>query len=239
MVPPIPNPFALTWRDGIFLHWPFEPAQLSPHVPYPLDLATSDGTAWVGLLAFVATDVGLRGTPAARLAFPECNLRTYVERDGERAVYFFSIDVGSRFVATVAGAIGGAPCHLAAMDVNSTDGRIRFTSRRLDEAGGRHSSPSDRPASFDVTYRPTGDEFHAVRGSLAHWLTSPRRFYVTRNGRLLSGEVAHEPWLLQPASVKIRDRALVEAAGLPTPAGEPHALFCEALAMTATVHGVR
>ena len=234
MVPPVPNPFALTWHDGIFLHWPFEPAQLSHHVPYPLDLATSEGVAWVGLLPFVATDVGLRGTPAAtRLAFPECNLRTYVERDGERAVYFFSIDVDSRFVATLAGGIGGVPCHHAVTNLRESNGRVRYTSRRV----GRSSPVPDEPARLDVTYEPAGDAFHAENGSLAHWLTSPRRFYITRNGRLVSGAVAHDPWPLQPASVQLREQTLVEAAGLPSPVAEPHALYCEELAMTATISG--
>ena len=238
MGPRVPHVGRLTWRHGAFLHWPFEPSAIRQHVPYPLELDTYDGRGWVGVLPFVATGFGIRGTPSwARLTFPECNLRTYVTHDDERAVYFFSIDVANRMVASLVGGIARLPCYRARMNVIESDGRVRFSSRRVNGSAVRAPSRAVPDARLDVTYQPTGDVFRAAPGSLAHWLTSPRRFYAPRNGRLVSGAVAHEPWPLQPTTVDVHQQTVTDAVGLPPPTGEPHVLYCEKLRMTATVHG--
>jgi hypothetical protein len=61
-----------TWRRLTFLHWPFAPDLIRPHIPPGLQLDTFENAAWIGLVPFE-----IYGTPGLPY-FPETNLRTYV-----------------------------------------------------------------------------------------------------------------------------------------------------------------
>ncbi len=217
----------MTWRDGLFAHWPVDPDRLRPHVPEPLELDTYDGTAWVSVLPFVLARVGVRGSPAAfRLAFPELNVRTYVRYGDDAGLFFFDVEVGSAFVANVVGRTTRLPVYRARMHVAGTDGRVAFSSSRPD---------ADDLARFSATYRPDGPVSYAEPGSLEHWLTARRRFYAPRDGSVSTAEIAHAPWPLQPAAVTIHENTLFEANGLPGPEGEPIYQYCGELEMTGSI----
>ncbi|WP_408956794.1 YqjF family protein [Natrinema sp. 74] len=227
-----PHIASMTWRDGLFAHWPVEPDELRPHVPGRLRLETRDGRAWLSVLPFVLTNVGIRGTPSiTRLAFPELVVRTYVRYRDESGLLYFSIDVGSSLVATAVGRTTGLPVYDAAMRVSATEeNHVTFTSDRQGP-----STAGDRPARFAATYRPDGDAFTAEPGTLEYWLTARRRFYAPESKGILTGEIAHDPWPLQPAAVTIHENTLFEANGLPTPIGEPVFQYADELSMTGSI----
>ena len=228
----------MTWRDGLFAHWPVDPDALQPHVPRALTLETRAGSAWVGVLPFVLVNVGLRGTPSVtRLAFPELNVRTYVRYRGDPGLFFFSIDVGSPLIAAAVGRTTRLPVYHAHMRV-STDGEtVSFSSTRGQTgAGARPRFHVERtPARFSATYRPNGDVFRPEPGTLAHWLTERRRFYAAEHRGVLTGEIAHERWPLQPADVTIHDNSMLEAHELPEPMADPVAYYCSELSMTGSI----
>lgn len=222
----------MTWRDGLFVHWPVEPDELRPHVPGQLRLETRDGRAWLSVVPFVLTNVGLRGTPSiARLAFAELTVRTYVRYRGDPGLFFFSIDVGSSLVAAAVGRTTRLPVHHARMRVGATEeNHVAFKSER-EEA----ETASDTPARFAAAYQPNGEPFTADPNTLAYWLTARRRFYAATATGILTGEIAHDPWPLQPATVTIHENTMLEAEGLPTPVGEPIVHYADELSMTGSV----
>ena len=218
----------MTWRDGVFIHWPVDPDEIRPQIPDPLELDTRDGQAWVSVLPFVLARAGIRGTPGlTRLSFAELNVRTYVRYRGDRGLFFFSIDVDSSLVATAVKRLTRLPCHHAMMHVGGDDERVSFSSAR--------GSISDQPARFSATYRPTGAQFHAEPDSLAYWLTARHRLYASRGGGVLTAEIAHAPWPLRPTTVTITENTMLEANGLPAPIGEPVTHYCGELEMTGSI----
>ncbi len=221
----------MTWRDGLFVHWPVEPDRLRPHVPDRLTLETRDGRAWLSVLPFVLTNVGLRGTPSVtRLAFPEVDVRTYVRYRGDPGLYFFSIDVDSALVAATVGRTTRLPVHRARMRVGATeDNHVVFASERARREG------DGPPARFDATYRPDGEVFTPDPGTLAYWLAERRRFYASDSGGVLTGGIAHDPWPLQPAAATIHENTLFEAADLPPPTGDPVVHYADELSMTGSI----
>lgn len=224
--PTTPHLFSMTWRDGLYLHWPVDPDRLRPHVPAPLELETRDGDAWVSVLPFVLARAGLRGAPAlSRLSFPELNVRTYVRYENTPGLFFFSIDVGNAFVSRGVRRTTRLPVHHAKMNVSADDDRVAFSSIRADDDGAR----------FSATYEPDGEVFYAEPDSLEYWLTARRRFYAPRNGSVLTGEIAHAPWPLQPATATVHENTMLEVNGLPTAEEEPLALFCGELSMTGSI----
>ncbi|WP_254762585.1 YqjF family protein [Natrinema marinum] len=225
-----PHITSMTWRDGLFAHWPVEPDELRPHVPGQLTLETRDGHAWLSVLPFVVTNVGIRGTPSiTRLAFAELAVRTYVRHRDEPGLYYFSIDVGSSLVATTLGRTTSLPIYDATMRVGATEeNHVAFSSERQFADG-------DTPARFAATYRPDGDVFTAEPGSLAYWLTARRRIYVPTASGVLTSELAHDPWPLQPAVATIHENTMFEANGLPTPTDDPVLHYADELPMTGSV----
>src|SRR5437588_6266232 len=73
-----------TWHNLLFAHWPVAPEVLRPLIPSGLTIDTYGGQAWVGVIAFRVSGIGLRGFPALPPfnAFAEINVRTYVTMDG-------------------------------------------------------------------------------------------------------------------------------------------------------------
>lgn len=228
--PNAPHVVAMTWRDGLFVHWPVDPDALRSHVPGELTLETRDGRAWVSVLPFVLTNVGVRGTPPiARLAFGELNVRTYVRYRGDPGLFFFSIDVDSSLVAATVGRTTRLPVHDATIRVGATEeNHVTFSS-------DRRGTTSDTTARFDATYRPDGAVFTAEPDTLDYWLTARRRFYAPGTRGVLAGAIAHDPWPLQPAAVTIHENTMLEVNGLPMPTGEPIVHYADELSMTGSL----
>ncbi|MDG5819658.1 DUF2071 domain-containing protein [Natronococcus sp. A-GB7] len=227
--PRAPYVAAMTWRKGLFAHWPIDPEVLRPHVPDQLELETRDGRAWLSVLPFVLADAGLRGTPSiARLDITELNVRTYVEHRGDPALYFFSVDVDNPAVGEPIGRATRLPVYTARMSLEDDGDRIEFSSER------RRSRAGD-PARFVASYRPTGDVSVPETDSLAYWLTERRRFYAPSGDGVMGGEIAHDPWPLQPAEATIRENTMFAANGLPSPTGDPVVHYCDRLPIRGSI----
>jgi hypothetical protein len=54
-------------------------------------------------------------------------------------------------------------------------------------------------------WRPDGPAAEAVTGSLTHHLCERYAFYSIRDGRLMRGRVAHEPYRVAPAAFEHED----------------------------------
>jgi uncharacterized protein len=227
--PKAPHVAAMTWRDGLFVHWPIDPEVLRPHLPARLTLDTRDGQAWLSVLPFVLANAGLRGTPQAlRTAVAELNVRTYVRHRGDPGLYFFSIDLGNPIIAEAVGRTTRLPVYSARTNVGSVEQRVAFSSERW------WSEASD-PARFTAAYRPDGEVFTPRTETLAYWLTERRRFYAPSGDGVLAGEIAHDPWPLQPAEATIHENTMFAANDLPSPTDEPVVHYCDELSMTGSI----
>lgn len=225
-----PHAFSMTFRDGLFLHWPFDPADIDPLVPDPLDLDTRNGRAWVSIVSFVLADAGFRFTPrVTRLTVPELNLRTYVQLGEQSGLFFLSIDIASASVARTVRTATRLPVYTADIQARSHADRVTFRSVRQ----------GDETARFSATYSPTGEVFRAEPGTVDHWLAERRRLYDpgTRGPGVLVAEISHQPWPLQSAEVTMDENMIFEATDLPQPADDPRIHYCERMAMTGSLPG--
>jgi len=191
------------WRDLLFAHWPLEASALRPLVPAELPLDTFDGHAWLTIAPF-RMDIQPRWLPRRSYLslVPELNCRTYVTFGGKPGVYFFSLDITSRFAVWGARAFYHLPYFQAAMSVEKSGDSILYSSQR-----GR--------AVWRSTYAPTASVQPAVPRSIEHFLTERYCLYTVHRGRVYRGQVHHEPWPLQPAQARIDENTIAEAAGIP------------------------
>jgi len=205
------------WIDVVFLHWPLPPEVVQRLLPPGITVDTFDGAAWVGLVAFSMEGLGLPGLAPLPLvgSFPEVNVRTYVRSGGRVGVWFFSLDIDRLLAVAVARSAYHIPYCLARAD----HGRFgTIVTSRVERRWPRPGATT----RFAVQTGRRVDVTDAFAGFLtARWgLVS-----ATRRGRLRYAPIDHPAWPLHEAHVLHLDDHLVAAAGLPTPAGPPHALW--------------
>jgi uncharacterized protein YqjF (DUF2071 family) len=206
-----------TWHDLLFAHWPIDAAVLQAALPFGLVLDTFQSRAWIGIVPFRMTNVTARGWPnLPRVsAFPELNVRTYVRARGKPGVYFFSLDAASRLAVRAARLLFHLPYFEATMRISASDGAIAYLSRRRDSAGGR-------PAAFECRYAPAGKPARPVSGTLEHFLTERYCLHTAdRRGRIVTVDIHHPPWPLQPARADFTLNTMAAAAGFQLPDVQP------------------
>jgi uncharacterized protein YqjF (DUF2071 family) len=207
-----------SWHDLLFAHWPVPVAAVRPLVPAGLNVDVHGGTTWVGVVPFRMTGVAPRGVPdlPGLSAFPELNVRLYVERDGKPGVWFLSLDAASAAAVWTARRFFHLPYFRARMSVSGT--------QEIDYASERRSAP----VGFAARYRPEGPAAEARPGSLEHFLTERYCLYAQAPDGLRRLEIHHQPWPLQPASAEITRNELLTPHGLSV-AGAPLLHFARRL----------
>jgi uncharacterized protein len=183
---------AQRWENLLFAHWRAEPRALDRLLPSGVEPDVHDGSAWVAIVAFVmARSRAAAGPPWSGLPpIPELNVRTYVRVDDVPGVWFLSLDTSSRLFVTVGRALYGLRYRLARMAAVADGDRVHYLSE--------HAA-----ARFSAAYEPRDACDPARPGSLEHFLVERYRLFAERGGRLVTAEVAHEPWALQPAEARI------------------------------------
>lgn len=214
-LPSLPWVMFQSWRDLLFAHWPIPADSLRPLVPPPLVLEEYDGSAWLGLTPFRIADLHARGIPPipGLAAFPEMNLRTYVRHDDRPGIFFLSLDADHRLAVLAARATYRLPYRKATMRVERQGEDVVYDSRREDDPV---------PADFSARYRPAGDVFTALPGTLEYFLVERYALYtVPREGSVLRADIHHPPWPLQPAEAEIRTNTVPSAHGIALPDRPP------------------
>jgi uncharacterized protein YqjF (DUF2071 family) len=207
----------MRWHDLLFAPWRVDPSVLRALIPPTLELETFDGSAWLGVVPFWMSGIRARFAPPVPglSRFPEINVRTYVTAGGKPGVWFFSLDAASRIAVRAA---------RRTFHLNYLDADIRCDVDRATDRVTYHSTRTHRgapPAEFDTTYAPAGPVFTATPGSLDHFLTERYCLYAAaRDGRTFRGEIAHQPWPLQAATLDLRRNRMAEPLGPSLPAAE-------------------
>ncbi|MFK7741284.1 MAG: YqjF family protein [Planctomycetota bacterium] len=196
--------WALTmrWEQLLFLHWRVGPAEqqlLARGLPEGLELDTFDGSAWLAVVPFVMASTRFRWLPPMPTAssFPECNLRTYVRHGDRRGVWFYSLDAHSRMAVEGARLGFGLPYFRARMSLREAGGRVHYASERTDRRAP--------PAVFRASWQAAGAATVAERGSLEEFLTARYSLFAMRRGKLVRGDIAHQPWRLAPVDLQLEE----------------------------------
>ena len=212
------------WHDLLFAHWRLDPAVLQSLLPPPLEIDTFDGSAWLAVVPFAMTDVRARGLPGfGRISnFLELNVRTYVRSGDIDGVYFFSLDASSMPAVSAARRWFHLPYFRARMELNRRADWIDYQSKRTHRG--------QEPAHIALSYRPTGPPEIAQPDSLESWLVERYRLLTERpDGAVVTGEIHHGPWQLQPAEVHIHINTMVEWLGIDIDRDPDHVRFARFL----------
>ena len=182
---------AQRWDRLLFAHWRVDAAAAAALLPPGLEPDLWDGSAWIAIVAFVMRRTrSVHGVRFRLPPIPELNVRTYVRGRGVPAVWFLSLDASSPLFVGVGRSLYGMNYRLSNMTTIVDGERVHYASTRAD-------------AAFAASYEPRGEPSRVERGSLEHFLVERYRLFAVRRGRLITAEVAHEPWPLQAAEAQI------------------------------------
>lgn len=207
------------WCNLAFLHRKVDPQAIQALLPNGLSVDTFDGSAYLGLVAFSMREVRLEGLPPlpAHRAFLETNIRTYVRDEGGRpGVWFFSLDCDDWLSVRVARRWFGLNYLDAYLTLGGAGDQFVFS-------GGRLGVPG---ADYWIRCRLFGSPSPAASGSLEFWLVERYVLYALRRGRLISGQVYHDPYRIQPLVVEeSREGLILATTGMESGPGWDHAVF--------------
>jgi uncharacterized protein YqjF (DUF2071 family) len=197
-----PRLLAMVWSDICTVHWRVDATRLATLLPPGLTLDRYKGDAWLSVVPFRMSGIHLRFAPVLPgfASVPEINLRTYVRADATPGIFFFSLDAASPLMVRSARLATGLPYRDARMKLSSFGTKIRIESER--------TARDVVPGVFRAQYEPRGTPYGAAPGSLEAFLHERYHFFLQRGGRLWSGEVEHEPWLLRSAHIEVEANTL-------------------------------
>lgn len=208
-----------SWRDLLFAHWPIAVERVRPLVPEGLAIDEYDGRTWIGIVPFRMAGVMARPLPDLPWisAFPELNVRLYVEHGGKPGVWFLSLDATNPLAVWAARRFFHLPYYRARMSIEQRDGEYRYRSHR----------PG---AELEASYRPVSEVYRSSPGSLEHWLTERYCLYAAApDGSLRRNEVHHVPWPLQTAQARFDSNTMAQVHGLELVGPPPLLHFAERL----------
>ena len=211
------------WGKLLFMHWPYAPSAIRPLVPPHLSIDTYDGQAWLGVVPFTMWGVRPYLTPPVPglNAFHELNVRTYVHYDGVPGVLFLSMEINSSVAKWGGRQFFFLPYYNAEMSLVEDQRTITYNSRR--------TSTDPPAASFEAVWSHGEPLPQTEPDSLEFFLTERYCLYTELKEQLYRCRIFHEPWPLRSAKLSAHRSDVVEALGLPTPAGEPLLHYAEEL----------
>ncbi len=195
----------MRWKHLLFVHWRVPPSLIRPLIPPPLEVDTYEGDAWVAFVPFVMESVRpVWVPPIPRLFdFGEVNVRTYVRYQGERGVWFFSLDASHRLAVWVARQYWRLPYYPA---------HIRLIRKGADAFEYLIQRRASEPVGAIACYRISGEPRETEPGSLAHFLVERYTLFTGGSNTLYRAQVAHVPYRVQPATlVELRENLLAHA----------------------------
>jgi len=201
------------WYDLLFAHWPIATSSIRRLVPDGLAIQEFNGTSWIGVVPFRMTGVMRRPLPDLPWvsAFPELNVRLYVERDGIPGVYFLSLDAANPLAVWAARRFFHLPYWHSRMQFKASADDFVFRSER-------------RAATvrFSANYRPTSPVRESQPGTLEHFLTERYCLYAcSPAGVLYRADVHHHPWPLQDGAGELDPTELLQPFGLSVGSAKP------------------
>jgi uncharacterized protein YqjF (DUF2071 family) len=180
------------WEHVVFQHLKTNPEELQKLVPFKLDLY--NGQAIVSIVPFYMSGIRFPFLPAIPKlsSLWELNLRTYVEVDGIKGIYFFTLETDSKIGEFVARNFFYLPYRFSDLKASLINEKYDFVHKRDD-------------LNYSITARVTKKDCKDVKFNL--WATERYSLFTKNKDQIFRGIVTHQPWeLVQLNNIEFQDQ---------------------------------
>ena len=214
------------WEDIVFAHWRWDPAALERLVPRGTRPDVVDGSAWVGLTAYVFRQTAVPPFPPSRRlgSMREVTIEIpTVDPHGRRGIAYRTVDTGHLPAIVAANTMLGVPYTFAHV-------RARRQGDTLDHRSVRHPARAAHPVRWvrdrlrtrrptaprprhDVVLRVTAGD--VVDTPVATELTTRAGIHARLLTRTVFWQRQHLPLTVRTARLERLEGDLPDAVGLP------------------------
>lgn len=175
------------WNGALFLHWIIPIEILQELVPPQLNIDTFEGNSYVSLVAFTMEKIRPKHLPAIDFIsnFDEINIRTYVNNDNKKGVYFLNIEAQKKISVFIAKQLSRLPYEKANIQ------RDKDTYRSHNLLKDYH---------LNVQYEIK--EVLNRKTELETWLTERYCLYVDHKTSIYRYDIHHKEWVLKHVDLK-------------------------------------
>jgi len=186
-LPAKPWSYYQEWNDVLFLHWQIPYAIIRPLVPQELDIDNIEGKCYISLVAFTMQKIRPAYLPSLSWIsnFHEINVRTYVEKDGKKGVYFLNIEAEKELSVLIAKKLTNLPYEKSLIKHSQNN---------------YHSVNSVHKFNLDVQFNL--QDAITTKTSLDIWLTERYCLYLSKYNQLYRYQVHHKEWELKSVAIQ-------------------------------------
>jgi uncharacterized protein YqjF (DUF2071 family) len=156
-------------------------------VPDLLHLDSFEGSYYISIVAFTMQKIRPRNLPSVKIFsdFHELNVRTYIENDGKKGVYFINIEAQKTLSALMARSLSGLP----------------YEKSNMTRQHNYYSSKNEAK-NFHLEVKFTVQDTNQVKTESDKWLTERYCLYLAQNNTLYRYEVHHKEWEIEPVKIE-------------------------------------
>lgn len=175
------------WNNALFFHWtiPFE--TLRKCVPKKFNIDTFDGKCYVSLVAFTMEKIRPKYLPSISFIsnFEEINVRTYIDNDNKKGVYFLNIEAGKLLSTFIAKALSGLP----------------YEKSNIKRTEKRYISKNIKKGFYLNTEFEIKNELQC-KTELDKWLTERYCLYLDNENEFYRYDIHHKEWEIKSVEIK-------------------------------------
>lgn len=175
------------WNKVLFFHWKV-PIEILRHcVPSKFNIDSFDGEYYVSLVAFTMQNMRTRNLPPIKLIsdFHEINLRTYIDNDNKKGIYFLTVEAGKYLSTIIAKTLSGLPYEKA--EIDRTDKRY-------------YSVNNNKYYRLNTKFEVHGKISNKT--DLDTWLTERYCLYLDNHDKAYRYDIHHKEWKLKNVDIK-------------------------------------
>ncbi len=176
------------WNNALFMHWEVPIEILAECVPEDMQIDTFEGKAYISLVAFTMEKIRPKNLPSISYIsdFHEINVRTYIDNNNKKGVYFINIEAEKRLSAFISKTLSGLPYEKSSI-VRSNK---TYVSRNVKKNFSLN-------AEFEVK------EILEDKTALDKWLTERYCcFYVDSSKEMYCYELHHHEWEIKHVEIQ-------------------------------------
>ena len=178
------------WNNALFFHWTIPFDILRKCVPEKFNIDTFDGNCYVSLVAFTMQKIRPIHLPSVSFIsdFDEINLRTYIDNDNRKGVYFLNIEAEKLLSTFVAKFLSGLP----------------YEKANINRFNNKYISTNPKKGFYLDTEFEIKQQLEN-KTNLDKWLTERYCLYLDKDNKFYRYDIHHKEWNIKNVDIRRLD----------------------------------